>query len=526
MVRAEVDAVKELVPEVRNIIDVGGGSLTLIRLNKDGEFEGMTQNSLCAAGTGSFLDEQADRLGISYDEVQSFTHIEDPPHIATRCAVFAKSDLIHHQQAGRSRAECWIGLCRGMVSTFLSTLLKGRPLQGLTVMVGGVGQNPEIMIRLKELYGDNVMTFDLAHFVGAIGAAKLGCDTISMEDFEKVKEGATKGESRALDTRKPLELNKSQYPSWEVEESYTDDNDNEVRVTMLPDEKKVSCYMGIDIGSTSTKLLLTDKDGEVLCDVYRKTGGNPIDATRLLFLALENLEKKRGIEIEVKGCVTTGSGRKMVGLVIGADDVINEISCHVKGAMHVDPTIDTIFEIGGQDSKYMRTVNGQIRDAAMNYVCAAGTGSFVEEVGRKLGYKVGEIGEVVKGIAPPHTSDRCTVFMGQDVIRLQRAGYSKEEAMAAVLYSVVQNYLNKVVANKYYSKEKIFFQGATARNVGLVAAFENLLDVPIVVSPYAHVMGSWGAALIAKDLMEQSGAESTFKGLDLSSRKIELRSER
>jgi predicted CoA-substrate-specific enzyme activase len=526
MVRALVLAVKERAPGVRNIIDVGGGSVTLIRLNDKGEFEGMTRNSLCAAGTGSFLDEQMARLNLSYDELKDFPAVADPPRIATRCAVFAKSDLIHHQQAGRDRIECWSGLCHGMVRTFLGTLLKGRPLSGLTVMVGGVAQNPEIMRRMKELYGDQVMSLPDSHLLGAVGAAMLAREAVSPQAILGLEEGRGRGEDKALTTRPALKLLKSQYPSFAVEESYKDSEENEVRVTRLPPSGKVDCFLGVDIGSTSTKLLLTDTEGEVLCDVYRKTSGDPIGATKNLFDALLHLAKRRGIEFEVKGCVTTGSGRKMVGLVIGADEVVNEITCHVTGAMRVDPGIDTIFEIGGQDSKYMRTKNGVIRDAAMNYVCAAGTGSFVEEVSRKMDYAVEDVGEAVMEIAPPHTSDRCTVFMEQDVNRLLRAGQTREEALAAVLYSVVQNYLNKVVARRYYSREKIFFQGATARNPGLVAAFENLLGVEMVVSPYAHVMGAWGAALIAKERMEGRQTGTSFRGLDLSRRRITLRTER
>ena len=163
--------------------------------------------------------------------------------------------------------------------------------------------------------------------------------------------------------------------------------------------------------------------------------------------------------------------------------------------MEVDPTIDTIFEIGGQDSKFMRTMGGRIADSNMNYVCAAGTGSFVEEQARKLGFDIREVGAAMEGIAPPRTSDRCTVFMEQDVHRLLRQGYTKDEAMAAVLYSVVQNYLNRVVGNRPVSKERIFFQGATARNKALVAAFENLLGVEVVVSPLCHQMGALGVAL-------------------------------
>ncbi|MBA7656181.1 hypothetical protein ES703_64096 [subsurface metagenome] len=266
--------------------------------------------------------------------------------------------------------------------------------------------------------------------------------------------------------------------------------------------------------------------GRIICDVYRKTAGDPIAATQKLFTALLSLSRRRGFTFNVRGCATTGSGRKMVGMIIGADRIINEITCHVTGAMAVDPEIDTIFEIGGQDSKYMRTRNGVIIDAHMNYVCAAGTGSFVEELARKLGYSVDQIGDSVMGISPPHTSDRCTVFMEQDVNRLLHEGYSKEEVLAAVMYSVVQNYLNKVVGNRPYSKLKIFFQGATARNPGLVAAFEKILNVEMVISPYAHVMGAWGAALLTRGAMEGQERETEFYGLGLSHKKIVLKTER
>ena len=214
----------------------------------------------------------------------------------------------------------------------------------------------------------------------------------------------------------------------------------------------------------------------------------------------------------------------MVGQVIGADAIINEISAHVTGAVETDPSIDTIFEIGGQDSKYMHVVDGHIRDANMNYVCAAGTGSFVEEQANKLGYPVDQVGPAVIGLHPMRASDRCTVFMEQDVAKLVQSGTSPEQALAGVMVSVVKNYLNKVVGNRHRSREKVFFQGATARNPALVAAFERLLDVEMVVSPYCHVMGAFGVALLTRQAMRDRGAtRSSFRGLDLEQRQIEIR---
>ena len=232
---------------------------------------------------------------------------------------------------------------------------------------------------------------------------------------------------------------------------------------------------------------------------------------------------EKGIVLDVRASGTTGSGRKLVGKVIGADFIINEISAHATGALSVDPDIETIFEIGGQDAKYMHLKNGLIYDSNMNYVCAAGTGSFVEEQAKRLGYKVTEIGDAVMGVSPPCTSDRCTVFMEQDVRKLLKFGFSQREAIAAVLYSVIQNYKNRVVGNRYISDKKIMFQGATARNRGLIAAIENMLDVEVVVSPYCHIMGAYGVALISLD--EIAGEKSRFRAFDILDRKVEIATE-
>jgi predicted CoA-substrate-specific enzyme activase len=265
-----------------------------------------------------------------------------------------------------------------------------------------------------------------------------------------------------------------------------------------------------------------DGRGAIRADLYRKTLGDPIGAAKRLFGALRDIERAKGSKLRVAGCGTTGSGRKLVGRVIGADAIVNEISAHVAGAMSVDPSIDTIFEIGGQDSKYMHTRDGAIRDANMNYACAAGTGSFVEEQAKKLGFALAEVGDAVLGLVPPETSDRCTVFMEQDVHKLIRQGCSREEAMAGVMHSVVQNYLIKVVGRRHVSRSKVFFQGATARNKGLVAAFERHLGVEVVVSPHCHQMGSIGVALVTKAMMEERKVPSTFAGLDLADRRVEL----
>ncbi len=523
--KATILGVRSRFPEVRNILDIGAGSVTLIELTAAGELKDVSTNSLCAAGTGSFLDAQAARMGVKLEESRSFASMADPPTIATRCAVFAKSDLIHRQQEGYGKEALWCGLCRGLSSTLLQTLLKGRRLKGLTVVTGGVARNQEVIRWLRVISDSEIVTFDGAEFAAALGAARMASDNGRLPPLEFPPDWQEHQGSRRGSHRPPLELRRSTYPSFQVAESWTDELDNEIRITRWPGGAQVPGYLGVDVGSTSTKAVLVDEDGSVLVDVYRKTSGDPLGATKALFMALEEMARSRGSRIHVKGCGTTGSGRKLVGTVIGADAVVNEISTHLAGANATDPEVDTIFEIGGQDSKYIRADGGVMRDSNMNYVCAAGTGSFVEEQAVKLGYTVDQVGDMVMGLVPPHTSDRCTVFMEQDVERLIRQGHTPPEALAAVMYSVVENYLAKVVGNRPYSREAVFFCGATARNRGLVAAFEQLLGARVVVSPYCHVLGAFGVALLTREQMRRSGLASHFKGLDLSNREITLSQE-
>ena len=523
-INALITGTLRYIPDAKNIINIGGGSLSLIELNGNGEFINLTSNSLCAAGTGSFLDQQAFRMGMAQQQEDADTVVKKPPEIATRCAVFAKTDIIHRQQEGFTKPEIWCGLCKGLSSTILSTLLKGRLLDGTVVLTGGVALNPQIQNWLKKEFSDGFKIPQNPQFIQAVGAAILGEHKI--EDLLGVirSEQVQKTAVRSSGLRKPLDLRISKVPSFDVQAVWVDDNNTECRLKEWDFSGNVKAFLGIDIGSTSTKAVIIDNNADILADFYRKTEGDPIGATKKIFSAITYLCEKNETVLEIIGSATTGSGRKMIGTITGADTIVNEITAHAHGALHFNKDIETIFEIGGQDSKYIYLKNGRVHLVNMNYVCAAGTGSFVEEQANRLGFKVQDIGRVVMGITPPVTSDRCTVFMEQDIDRLLRDGYSREEVMAAVMYSVVQNYLIKVVGNRPVSNGKIFFQGATARNAGLVAAFEQYLGKEIIVHPSCHVMGALGAAIIARKKI-QSGVKTSFRGFDIFKRDVSLSAE-
>ena len=236
---------------------------------------------------------------------------------------------------------------------------------------------------------------------------------------------------------------------------------------------------------------------------------------------LKEIEEKVGDRIVVKGAGTTGSGRELIGKLTGTDTIRDEITAHRRGADHIarkflNTRVDTIFEIGGQDSKFIAVDDGIVVDFAMNEACAAGTGSFLEEQAERLGISiVGEFAEMaLSSVKPIRLGERCTVFIERDLNACLRRGARKEDLVAGLAYSVVVNYLNRVVRGRRIG-DSIFFQGGTAYNDAVAAAFSRVLGKKIVVPPHNGVIGAIGAALLARDERMRTGKESTFRGFSV-----------
>ncbi len=519
---AIMHGVKRSYEDVRNIIYVGAGSFYLIMLNERGEYLRHTENTACASGTGAFLEQQALRLGTDAGGLHRLArNAKSCPPVATRCAVFAKTDIIHLQQEGYTPEDIAAGICRGMAASTLETLLKGRTLEGKTVLTGGVAKNTEIVRYVEEILGMKVEVPETPELVGALGAAVCAVSNGYAEHDVRSICKADNALTQRL-RRPPLKLEKSVYPDFSSFDFHINADGTEVTFPTEPVENHYDVVLGIDIGSTSTKAVLLKPDREPLMTLYRKTAGNPVEATRLVLKAIREESRRYSFSLNFLGVGTTGSGRKFVRKVLGADFEINEITAHARAAVHIDPSVDTILEIGGQDSKFTQLKNGVVYNSTMNYVCAAGTGSFIEEQAKRLDISIWEYGDTVMGVAPPRTSDRCTVFMERDLDVLLAEGWSKKEVAAAVLYSVCENYLNKVVAGQHIG-ERVYFQGATARNKALVAAFEQTLGKPIIVSPYCHLTGAYGTALL---MLDKKFNGSTFRGLEFVDADIRTTKER
>jgi predicted CoA-substrate-specific enzyme activase len=504
-------------PEARSIIDMGGEDAKLLLVMEENGhqvIQDFAMNTMCAAGTGSFLDQQAHRLGYTIGQFSELSlKSTTPPRIAGRCSVFAKTDMIHLQQGATPDFEIIAGLCQAMARNLKSNIAKGKTITPPVAFQGGVAHNLGVRRAFRQVFDlDETGLIIPPHFcgLGAIGAA-LAVREQPPEEFalnlQPLKDYLHR-EVEASRSLAPLS------PPRELgEEAYA--------VAPLPPlGANVEAYLGVDVGSISTNVVVIDQEMRVLAREYLLTAGRPLEA---ITEGLKRVGGKLAGRVRIMGAATTGSGRYLTGDFIGADVVRNEITAQATAAAAIDPNVDTIFEIGGQDSKFISLEHGAIVDFMMNKVCAAGTGSFLEEQAEKLGISIkGEFGDLALASKKPvPLGERCTVFMESDLVHHQQGGALKEDLVSGLSYSIVQNYLNKVVEDRKVGKN-VFYQGATAANRGIVAAFEKVLGQAITVPPHHDVTGAIGAALLA--MRERDWKESRFKGFDLADREYAITS--
>lgn len=276
---------------------------------------------------------------------------------------------------------------------------------------------------------------------------------------------------------------------------------------------KIGYYLGVDVGSVSTDLVLMEEDGSIADKLYLKTGGQPIETLKR---GLKELSRKIGSDTEIRAAGTTGSGRQLAGLLIGADVVKNEITAHAAAACRFVPDVRTILEIGGQDSKIILVRDGMVCDFAMNTVCAAGTGSFLDRQAARLEIPIEEFGGyALRARHPVRIAGRCAVFAESDMIHKQQGGHCSEDIIAGLCEALVRNYLNNLAKGKEICAP-VVFQGGVAANVGIAAAFEKSLQMKILIPPHYEVMGAYGAALLAQEEARARVGKTRFSGFDPS----------
>ncbi|MDU5613617.1 MAG: BadF/BadG/BcrA/BcrD ATPase family protein, partial [Slackia sp.] len=404
-----------------------------IALSEDGSAPRFAMNEGCAAGTGSFFEDQMERLGLRIEDYSRLVaNARSVPRLSGRCSVFAKTDIIHRQQEGVPVEDILLGLCFATVKSYKATIVRRLPVKAPVALTGGTWRNAGVVRAVRESFelGDGeLLVGEELEFAQAVGAALHARDGFAKhDDTDGTHDGTRDGTSRsALSATNGIDEDALERLAGLLEAKSLDDA--LPRCAPLVDhgyepgegyvcrprpwragpDGRISCVIGVDAGSTSTNIAVADLEGRLLDAQYLRTRGDAFCAARD---GLAALGKRLGDELDVRAVVTTGSGRSRLAELIGADLVRDEITAQARAAAEVDARTDTVFEIGGQDSKYVSMASGQVVEFQMNKICAAGTGSFVEEQAARLGIPLDEFGALaLSSTAPVDLGERCTVFV-------------------------------------------------------------------------------------------------------------------
>ncbi len=491
-------------PEIDCIVSAGGETFLVYMLDSKGNIRGVHTGNKCASGTGEFFFQQIKRMELGIEEAVDRAAGSESYPVAGRCSVFCKSDCTHALNKGKDKGEVAAGLCRMMAGKIIELLQKAQAKKIL--MIGGVCSNRVVLDYIRESYPDTVVPAE------ALGFEALGALLWAEEHGIVVNDRGT--------------LISEAYHSFPTFPALKEAGTGVTFKSAPRGEFYEGEYIcGLDVGSTTTKAVLLRTDNyAITASVYLRTNGDPIAASRECYRQVL-AQAPAGASLNIIGLGVTGSGRQIAGLHSLSEGVINEIVAHATAAVHFDPEVETIFEIGGQDAKYTSITNRVASDYAMNEACSAGTGSFLEEAcSESLGIKTVEIaGIAFESTSPPNFNDQCAAFISSDIKTAVQEGVGREDIVAGLVYSICQNYLNRVKGNRPVGR-KIFMQGGVCYNSAVPAAMAQLCGQEIIVPPEPGLMGAFGAALevyrkIEKGLLQRQD----FDLAELAAREVEYK---
>ncbi len=483
------------------VVSMGGEDL-VVYPTANGKIQGTIAGNKCASGTGEFFRQQLGRMDMTLDDLSRLSGNEKVLSLSSRCSVFMKSDCTHRLNKGEaSPNDIALSLCKVMADKVSDFFTKARIDNGDVLLIGGITKNKFVVNFLIESLPEiNFLIPEQAPFFEAFGAALLA-DEIGA----RVPHGAalfTHSDADAYKRYPPLSNSNSQV-------TYASSRRGKY-------DPKAEYILGVDGGSTTTKAALINAETlEIVAEHYGRTHGDPV---RALKLCAEKIKQQIGDSAKptITLTSTTGSSRELLGVFLETEAVYNEIIAHAVGTSFFDNSIDTIFEIGGQDAKYVRLANGVPIDYAMNEACSAGTGSFIEE-SAKGDLNIGDVTLIgpsaLKAKAPLKFGEHCSAFINSDIRKAIQLGASKEDTAAGIIFSITANYLNRVVGNRVVGK-RIALQGGVAKNPAVPLAFAVETGRSITVPPDPELMGCFGVGLLAKKKFEEGLLEKSSFSLD------------
>ncbi len=501
---ANAVAVKKYYPQTNQVIELGGEDAKIIFLQ--GSIE-ERMNSTCAGGTGAFIDQMASLLDIDLETMDKLSLNYDRLYpIASRCGVFAKSDIQPLMNQGVSKENISASIFQAVVEQSITTLAQGRKIEGTTLFLGGpLHFFKGLQARFKEtlkLSDEEAIYPELSLYFVALGSSLYAQDEKDSFTYDELLHRMEKMNSEELhsDSVEPLFKNEEEYHEFKARHHLADVANKDLTTY------HGNMYLGIDCGSTTTKVVLIDEDENILYQSYRSNLGNPIEVVEeelnLIYLQAND-------DAIIKGSCVTGYGEELVKNAFHIDYGVVETMAHYHAARHFNPNVDFIIDIGGQDMKCFKVKDGNIDDIILNEACSSGCGSFLETFANSMGYDIKQFASL--GLMAKHPVDlgsRCTVFMNSSVKQAQKNGASIEDISAGLCISVVKNALYKVIRAR--SKEEIgnqiVVQGGTFLNDTVLRSFELELGSNVIRPQIAHLMGAYGCALLIKrhDLTKSS----------------------
>lgn len=502
-------ALEYYAPKTDVAIELGGEDAKIIYFTN-----GIDQrmNGICAGGTGSFIDQMASLLQTDATGLNEYAkNYQSIYPIAARCGVFAKTDIQPLINEGATKEDLAASIFQAVVNQTISGLACGKPIRGHVAFLGGplhfLSELKAAFIRTLNLTDEYIIAPDNSHLFAAIGSAFAYDENISVDINELITLLKSKIKlDFEVERMEPLFSNEKEY-----DEFITRHNKDCVRKGDLSSYKG-NCFMGIDAGSTTTKVALVGEDGTLLYSFYENNNGSPL-ATSIK--AIKDIYEKlpEGVNI-VRSC-STGYGEALIKSALMLDEGEVETVSHYYAASFFDPSVDCILDIGGQDMKCIKIKDGTVDGVQLNEACSSGCGSFIETFAKSLNYSVQDFAkEALFAKHPIDLGTRCTVFMNSKVKQAQKEGASVADISAGLAYSVIKNALYKVIklSDARDLGKNIVVQGGTFYNNAVLRSFEKIADVQAVRPDIAGIMGAFGAALIARERYE--GEPSSMLSLE------------
>ena len=508
-------AVEKMIPQTDVVIELGGEDAKIIYFDK---FIEQRMNGTCAGGTGAFLDQMASLLNTDTQGLNELAKTYETIYpIASRCGVFAKTDIQPLLNEGARKEDIAASIFQAVVNQTISGLACGRPIKGKVAFLGGplnyLSELRKRFIETLHLTDDKIIIPENAHLLVATGAALASLETDSFtsnELKEKLKEFKTAKYSEGK-TLEPLFKTEADYEEFKQRHDKDKVKRNDLK-TYSGD-----AFLGIDAGSTTTKLVLIDKEGALLYSLYGNNKGNPLKS---VISMLKKLYSELPETVTIRFSGVTGYGEKLIQTGLNVD--LNEIEtiAHYTAAKRFLPNVNSIIDIGGQDMKYIKLKNDSIDNIMLNEACSSGCGSFLETFAKSLGLPIEEfVQEALKSKSPVDLGSRCTVFMNSKIKQAQKEGFSVGDISSGLSYSIIKNAIQKVMKVRDVKTlgKNIVVQGGTFYNDAVLRSFELIVGRNVIRPDIAGLMGAYGVALLAQ--------EQYNSNLDMEYRSTILKSE-